>query len=144
MPFARWPGDPDAAPISNLSVYPGAVCLDGTPGAYYHLKGTGSGANKWYIHHQGGTLIRRNVWWLGSHFARFNALFAGGWCESMDDCLGRSKSTSHAINFWVYHASLTLIQTITMNYQLRWARRSRIQPARTSVVATFRRTRRIP
>jgi len=46
----------------------GAVCLDGTPGAYYLQKGTGSGVNKWYIHHQGG-----------------------GWCESLDDCLGRSK-----------------------------------------------------
>ena len=29
----------------------------------------GSGANKWYVHHQGG-----------------------GWCESLDDCLGRSKT----------------------------------------------------
>lgn len=37
-------------------------------GAYYHLPGTGSGANKWYVHHQGG-----------------------GWCESLDDCLSRSK-----------------------------------------------------
>jgi len=46
----------------------GARCLDGTPGAYYLRPGTGSGVNKWYIHHQGG-----------------------GWCESMDDCLGRSK-----------------------------------------------------
>jgi len=46
----------------------GAVCLDGTPGMIYVRKGTGSGANKWYIHHQGG-----------------------GWCESLDDCLGRSK-----------------------------------------------------
>jgi len=47
----------------------GARCLDGSPGAYYIRKGTGSGVNKWYIHHQGG-----------------------GWCESLDDCLGRSKS----------------------------------------------------
>ena len=46
----------------------GARCLDGSPGAYYIRKGVGSGANKWYIHHQGG-----------------------GWCESLDDCLGRSK-----------------------------------------------------
>mmetsp|Transcript_36011 Transcript_36011/g.108183 ORF Transcript_36011/g.108183 Transcript_36011/m.108183 type:complete len:397 (+) Transcript_36011:38-1228(+) len=66
---AAAPGDPGVAPISNLSAYPGAVCLDGTPGAYYHLAGTGSGAKKWYIHHQGG-----------------------GWCESLDDCLGRSKT----------------------------------------------------
>ena len=46
----------------------GARCLDGTPGVYYFRKGEGSGANKWYIHHQGG-----------------------GWCETWDDCLGRSK-----------------------------------------------------
>lgn len=47
----------------------GAMCLDGSPGAYYIRKGVGDGANKWYIHHQGG-----------------------GWCESWDDCLGRSHS----------------------------------------------------
>merc|ERR1719201_566151 len=46
----------------------GAVCLDGSPAAYYHQPGTGEGANKWYVHHQGG-----------------------GWCESLDDCLSRSK-----------------------------------------------------
>ena len=46
----------------------GARCLDGSPGAYYIRKGAGSGANKWFIHHQGG-----------------------GWCESYDDCLDRSK-----------------------------------------------------
>ena len=43
----------------------GARCLDSTPAAYYIHKGTAS--TKWYIHHQGG-----------------------GWCESWDDCLGRS------------------------------------------------------
>ena len=48
----------------------GARCLDGTPGAYYIRKGVGSGANKWYIHHQGG-----------------------GWCESWDDCYARSNSS---------------------------------------------------
>lgn len=46
-----------------------AKCLDGSPGAYYFLAGNGTGANKWYIHHQGG-----------------------GWCESMDDCLDRSTT----------------------------------------------------
>ena len=40
----------------------GARCLDGSPGAYYFQPGTGDGANKWYIHHQGG-----------------------GWCESMEN-----------------------------------------------------------
>jgi len=34
---------------------------------YYYRAGTGSGANKWYIHHQGG-----------------------GWCVSLADCYGRS------------------------------------------------------
>jgi len=46
----------------------GATCLDGTPAAFYIRKGVGDGATKWYIHHQGG-----------------------GWCESLDDCLDRSK-----------------------------------------------------
>jgi hypothetical protein len=48
----------------------GAKCLDGTPGVYYLQEGSGDGANKWYIHHEGG-----------------------GWCESMDDCLSRSQGT---------------------------------------------------
>ena len=47
----------------------GARCLDGSPGAFYFRKGVGSGANKFYIHHQGG-----------------------GWCESLDDCLSRSRT----------------------------------------------------
>ena len=34
----------DAAVLDN------AVCLDGTPGLYYHRPGTGTGATKWYIH----------------------------------------------------------------------------------------------
>ena len=46
----------------------GARCLDGSPAVYYFRPGTGSGATKWYLHHQGG-----------------------GWCESWDDCLARSK-----------------------------------------------------
>ena len=43
-------------------------CLDGTPAIYYHAKGTGSGANKWFIHQQGG-----------------------GWCYTEESCVGRSK-----------------------------------------------------
>merc|ERR1719272_1689321 len=61
-------GAPGSAPKTSVPVTNGAVCLDGSPGAYYHSPGTGSGANKWYVHHQGG-----------------------GWCESLDDCLSRSK-----------------------------------------------------
>ena len=51
----------EAARVDN------AVCLDGTPGMYYHRPGTGSGADKWYIHQEGG-----------------------GWCSSVGACQGRS------------------------------------------------------
>eukprot|EP01012_Entosiphon_sulcatum_P023990 TRINITY_DN2914_c0_g1_i1.p1 TRINITY_DN2914_c0_g1~~TRINITY_DN2914_c0_g1_i1.p1 ORF type:complete len:389 (+),score=58.84 TRINITY_DN2914_c0_g1_i1:27-1169(+) len=60
-----------------------AVCLDGTPGVYYHRPGTGQGAKKWYIHQQGG-----------------------GWCESYSSCysralgdLGSSKNYPKAATF---------------------------------------------
>jgi len=45
-----------------------AKCLDGTPALYYHRKGTGTGANKWFLHQQGG-----------------------GWCYSPRDCVARAK-----------------------------------------------------
>jgi len=61
----------------------GAMCLDGTPGAYFFLKGSGSGANKWYIHHEGG-----------------------GWCESMDDCLSRSNTGLGSSKSYPTNASL--------------------------------------
>lgn len=54
--------------LKDAAEHSGAVCLDGSPGMVYVRKGVGDGVNKWYIHHQGG-----------------------GWCESLDDCLGRSK-----------------------------------------------------
>jgi len=44
-----------------------AKCLDGTPPVYYHRKGTGSGANKWFLHQQGG-----------------------GWCYDLNSCVGRA------------------------------------------------------
>jgi len=47
----------------------GAKCLDGTPGLYYHRPGTGTGANKWYVHHEGG-----------------------GWCVNVADCYKRSTT----------------------------------------------------
>lgn len=47
-----------------------ARCLDGTPALYYHRKGTGSGANKWFVHQQGG-----------------------GWCYDLNSCVGRSKGS---------------------------------------------------
>jgi hypothetical protein len=54
--------------LKDAAANDGAQCLDGTPGAYYHRPGKDSGANKWYIHHQGG-----------------------GWCESLTDCRGRAN-----------------------------------------------------
>jgi len=47
-----------------------ARCLDGTPALYYHRKGTGSGANKWFLHQQGG-----------------------GWCYDLNSCVGRSHGS---------------------------------------------------
>jgi len=47
-----------------------AKCLDGTPALYYHRKGTGSGANKWFLHQQGG-----------------------GWCYSEESCVARSTGS---------------------------------------------------
>merc|ERR1719313_2461657 len=47
-----------------------AKCLDGTPAVYYHRKGTGTGANKWFLHQQGG-----------------------GWCYDLNGCVGRSKGS---------------------------------------------------
>lgn len=48
----------------------GAACLDGTAPGYYITQGTGDGAKKWYIHHEGG-----------------------GWCESLEECYGRALTT---------------------------------------------------
>lgn len=51
----------DAAKMEN------AVCLDGSPGLYYHRPGTGTGINSWFIHQEGG-----------------------GWCTSVGACYERS------------------------------------------------------
>eukprot|EP00052_Salpingoeca_macrocollata_P022792 m.199059 g.199059 ORF g.199059 m.199059 type:complete len:390 (-) comp21892_c0_seq5:88-1257(-) len=55
--------------LKEAAASKGAVCLDGTPGAYYIHRGSGSGANKWILFLQGG-----------------------GWCESEQDCYSRSSS----------------------------------------------------
>ena len=52
-----------------------AACLDGTAPLYYHRPGTGSGVNKWYIHHEGG-----------------------GWCYNLNDCAGRAKGALGSTN----------------------------------------------
>ena len=46
-------GAPGAHVQHRLSGEGGAVCLDGGAPAYYLRPGSGDGASKWYIHHQG-------------------------------------------------------------------------------------------
>jgi len=53
--------------LLTQAVANGAVCIDGTPSAYY-LR-TGTEVNKWYIFHEGG-----------------------GYCPSLSDCYGRSQT----------------------------------------------------
>lgn len=53
--------------LTDAAKNQGAVCLDGSPAAYYYAPGIES--TKFYIHQQGG-----------------------GWCTSDDDCFGRSKT----------------------------------------------------
>jgi len=45
----------------------GAVCIDGSPAAYYYHAGSGDGVTKWFLHYQGG-----------------------GYCDSLESCYGRS------------------------------------------------------
>ncbi|KAA0163629.1 hypothetical protein FNF31_02790 [Cafeteria roenbergensis] len=74
--------DATAVFLTDAAKSDGAVCLDGTPGAYYFRPGL-PGVNKWYIHHQGG-----------------------GWCESPEDCLGRSKTNLGSSSKYPAKASL--------------------------------------
>ncbi|XP_059306332.1 pectin acetylesterase 8-like [Lycium ferocissimum] len=55
--------------ILESAVSKGAVCLDGSPPAYYFDKGHGEGANNWIIYFRGGE-----------------------WCYSVTDCLDRTKT----------------------------------------------------
>ena len=90
--------------LDEAAAKTGAVCLDGTPGAYYLSPGSGDGASKWYIHHQGKCVDARShslslprCWFtrsfLTSHVFVRSDLSGGGWCRSPVDCLGRSVST---------------------------------------------------
>eukprot|EP00439_Symbiodinium_sp_Y106_P055826 s865_g7.t2 len=54
------------------------------PVRYYLRRGSGSGVNKWYLHHQGG-----------------------GWCESLDDCVARSKTDLGSSSKYPATASMT-------------------------------------
>lgn len=53
------------------------MCLDGSPPGYFIGKGSGSGANKWILHQEGG-----------------------GWCHTTENCLDRSKTDLGSSNNW--------------------------------------------
>ncbi|XP_027775200.1 pectin acetylesterase 8-like isoform X2 [Solanum pennellii] len=55
--------------ILESAVSKGAVCLDGTPPAYYYEKGHGEGANNWIIYFRGGE-----------------------WCYNVIDCVARTTT----------------------------------------------------
>ena len=57
---------------------PKARCLDGSPGAFWIYRGSGSGKQKFAIHHEGG-----------------------GWCLALEDCYPKSKSNHGSSNKWV-------------------------------------------
>jgi len=81
----------------------GAVCLDGTPSAYYISHGTGDGATKWLLFHQGG-----------------------GWCTSFGDCysrsltaLGSSKSYAPTTKFGGgYFSSEATVNPLMYNWNM--------------------------
>ncbi|XP_041992993.1 pectin acetylesterase 11-like [Salvia splendens] len=54
--------------LLESAVAKGAVCLDGSPPAYAYVEGYGSGSSNWIVYMEGG-----------------------GWCESLMDCINRSK-----------------------------------------------------
>nr|GME08828.1 pectin acetylesterase 8-like [Ipomoea batatas] len=54
--------------ITRLINDKGALCLDGTPPAYYLDQGDGDGINNWVIYLQGG-----------------------GWCSTVEECVDRSQ-----------------------------------------------------
>ena len=62
--------------LDEAAAKTGAVCLDGTPGAYYLSPGSGDGASKWYIHHQGKCVDARSHSLSLSHAAGSLALFS--------------------------------------------------------------------
>ncbi|CAM6107965.1 unnamed protein product [Calypogeia fissa] len=62
-----WQDGEVAISIVESALESGAVCLDGSPPAYFLDRGSGEGANNWVVFHQGG-----------------------GWCYNADNCLQRS------------------------------------------------------
>lgn len=65
------------------AAYPNAVCLDGTQAGVYFQPGFGADANKWMFYFQGG-----------------------GWCYSVADCVGRSKTSLGSSSGWAPTGSM--------------------------------------
>ena len=63
--------------VLSLLQDPLAVCLDGSPGGFYLRPGLGPGASTWLIEMEGG-----------------------GWCTSVNDCIGRSKGPIGSSSSW--------------------------------------------
>ena len=53
------------------------MCLDGSPPGYYVGRGSGSGTDKWILHQEGG-----------------------GWCNTTENCLERSKTKLGSSTHW--------------------------------------------
>ncbi|KAL2635980.1 hypothetical protein R1flu_007459 [Riccia fluitans] len=66
VPFARIGHTVNITRLES-AVELGAVCLDGSPPAYYLDRGSGEGVDNWLIHFEGG-----------------------GWCPTAEDCLNRA------------------------------------------------------
>ena len=73
-----------------MSKYPHAVCLDGSPGAFWFLKGSGAGLSNFVIFHEGG-----------------------GWCEILNECYGRSLSRLGSSAGWAESANCTDLKSWT-------------------------------
>jgi len=73
---AATPGEINAT-LYSLGADGDAKCIDGSPAAFYHRPGTGSGVNKWVVFHEGG-----------------------GWCISLSDCRARAGTVlGSSVNF---------------------------------------------
>ena len=110
------PPDPKASPTPQLgrvkidtSVFPHAVCKDQLPFFCYRA-GSGSGKNKWFLHHQGG-----------------------GGCDDEQGCLERWQETPSKIRArantirrprpWAgfFHPTRTRIRTSTIGTMFSWS-----------------------
>ena len=68
---------------SSITCFQGAVCLDGSAAGYYIRKGSGSGADKWILHLEGG-----------------------GWCVNETNCYDRSMTMLGSSKMWPASVSI--------------------------------------